>query len=261
MFKNNFWNSTIIYSLGFLFLRAVSFLLLPMYTNILNPADLGKVFIFITFLGFMNAIYAFGMDSALLKYYDSEKNILSTSLISIGIFAIPISLLLYLNSNSISFFLFNNSLNTTSWIFNNNIWILFAIAILFLDVISSRLITLVRILNLPWYYLTVATLNIVFSIILNLYFLHLKSPAMKFDGVILAMFCVSVIQCLALLPIGIKKIKTYQFNYRIFKKMFNFAWPFFPATLFFIIIEMSDRIMVEHFMMWDCMVLAIRLGL
>ena len=94
MFKNNFWNSTIIYSLGFLFLRAVSFLLLPMYTNILNPADLGKVFIFITFLGFMNAIYAFGMDSALLKYYDSEKNILSTSLISIGIFAIPISLLL-----------------------------------------------------------------------------------------------------------------------------------------------------------------------
>ena len=71
MFKNNFWNSTIIYGFGFLFLRSVSFLLLPMYTNILNPADLGKVFIFITFLGFMNAVYAFGMDSALLKYYDN----------------------------------------------------------------------------------------------------------------------------------------------------------------------------------------------
>ena len=248
MFKNNFWNSTIIYGFGFLFLRAISFLLLPLYTNILTPEDLGQVFLFITFLAFMNAIYAFGMDSALLKYYDSEKNILSTSLISIGIFAIPISLLIYLNSNFIYLFLFNNSLNDQSWVFNNNLWVLFTIAILFLDVISSRLITLVRILNIPWYYLTVATLNIVFSIGLNLYFLHFRLPSMKFDGVILAMFYVAVIQCLALLPIGIKKIKVYQFNYSLFKKMINFAWPFFPATLFFIIIEMSDRIMIEHFL-------------
>ena len=248
MFKNNFWNSTIIYSFGFLFLRAISFLLLPLYTNILAPEDLGRVFIFITFLAFMNAIYAFGMDTALLKYYDSEKNILSTSLISIGIFAIPISLLIYLNSNFISSFLFNNSLNDQSWIFNNNLWALFAIAILFLDVISSRLITLVRILNIPWYYLAVATLNIIFSIGLNLYFLHFRLPSMKFDGVILAMFYVAVIQCLALLPVGIKKIKSYRFNYSLFKKMITFAWPFFPATLFFIIIEMSDRIMIERFL-------------
>ena len=248
MFKNTFWSSTIVYSLGFLFLRAISFLLLPLYTNILNPVDLGQVFIFITFLGFMNAIYAFGMDSALLKYYDSEKNILSTSLISIGIFAIPVSLIIYLNSHFISLFLFNNSLNAESWMFNNNIWILFAIAILFLDVVSSRLITLVRILNLPWYYLTVATINIVSSISLTLYFLHFRMPTMKFDGVILAMLCVAVIQCLALLPVGIKKIKRYQFNYSMFRKMFSFAWPFFPATLFFIIIEMSDRIMIERFL-------------
>ena len=242
MFKNNFWNSTIIYGFGFLFLRAISFLLLPLYTNILTPEDLGQVFLFITFLAFMNAIYAFGMDSALLKYYNSEKNILSTSLISIGIFAIPISLLIYLNSNFISLFLFNNSLNDQSWVFNNNLWVLFTIAILFLDVISSRLITLVRILNIPWYYLIVATLNIVFSIGLNLYFLHFRLPSMKFDGVILAMFYVAVIQCLALLPIGIKKIKTYQFNYSLFKKMINFAWPFFPATIFFIIIEFLNPI-------------------
>ena len=28
--------------------------------------------------------------------------------------------------------------------------------------------------------------------------------------------------------------------------MFKFAWPFFPATIFFIIIELVDRIMIEN---------------
>ena len=123
MFKNTFWSSTLIYAVGFLFLRSVSFLLLPLYTNILTPHDLGAVFIFIVFLAFMNAWYSFGMDSSLLKYYNTYQDSLSTSLIGILVFAIPISLLIYVNAQYLSVFLFNNTINNASWLFENNLWV------------------------------------------------------------------------------------------------------------------------------------------
>ena len=108
MNRNNFWNSTIIFGFGFLLTRAVSFLLLPIHTNIVNPNTMGYVFIFITFLAFMNAFYSFGMDSALLKYFNKNDKILFTSLISTLIFSIPISLLLYLSSDYLQYILFKN---------------------------------------------------------------------------------------------------------------------------------------------------------
>ena len=245
MFKNNFWNSTLIFGLGFLFIRSISFLLLPIYTNILTPEEMGVIFIFITFLAFMNALYTFGMDSALLKYYQSESNILFTSFVSIFVFALPISLMIYINGHYLEAILFQDILSTDSFILKNGMWILFAIIILILDTVSSRAMTLIRILNMPKYYLIIAMLNIFSSLILNIYFLYFVEPSWKLDGVILSMFIVSIIQCISLMPIVIKKLNSWQFNFLIFKKMLCFAWPFFPATIFFIIIELSDRIMIE----------------
>ena len=245
MFKNNFWNSTLIFGLGFVFIRAISFLLLPIYTNILSPAELGIIFIFITFLAFMNSIYTFGMDSALLKYYQPEGSTLFTSFISIFIFAIPISSIIFLSGNFIESFLFQNIISINSWIFKSGFWILAAIIILLLDSISSRAMTLIRIANMPWYYLMVALLNIASSLILNIYLLYFSSLGSKLDGVIFSILTVSIIQFISLMPILVKKFHTWQFDLLIFKKMLRFAWPFFPATIFFIIIELSDRIMIE----------------
>ena len=169
---------------------------------------MGIVFIFITFLAFMNALYTFGMDSALLKYYQSESNILFTSFVGIFIFALPISLIIYINGNYLETILFQNILSTDSWILKNEIWILFAIIILILDAVSSRAMTLIRILNMPRYYLIIAMLNIFSSLILNIYFLYFVEPSWKLDGVIVSMFIVSIIQCVSLMPIVIKKLNS-----------------------------------------------------
>ena len=246
MNQNNFWSSTIVFGCGFLFIRAVSFLLLPIHTNILDPNSLGYIFIFITFLAFMNALYSFGMDSALLKFYNKNNKILFTSIIGSFIFIIPISAVIYLTSDYIKLILFSQSLNISSTILNSNSWIFCSIVILACDVVSSRIMVLCRILNLPWYYLLVASINIVTSIGLNIYFLYFKNPAMQFDGVILAMLIVSIVQLLFLLPLFIIQTSYWQFKYKYFKQMFNFAWPFFPATIFFIIIELVDRVMIEN---------------
>ena len=212
MNQNNFWNSTIVFGCGFLFIRAVSFLLLPIHTNILDPNTLGYIFIFITFLAFMNAVYTFGMDSALLKFYNEDNKILFTSIIGSFIFIVPISAIIYLASDYIKLILFSQSFNISSTILNSNSWIICSIVILACDVISSRIMALCRMLNLPWYYLLVASINIVASIGLNIYFLYFKNPALQFDGVIIAMLIVSIVQLVFLLPLFITKTSYWQFG-------------------------------------------------
>ena len=83
MNKINFWNTTAIYTLGFLGLRALSFILLPLYTNLLTTYEAGILFIIYTILAFLNTIYNRGMDSALLKFFNetSESSIISTSIL------------------------------------------------------------------------------------------------------------------------------------------------------------------------------------
>jgi len=80
--SNKFWGQTAIYGLGYLLVRAVSFLLLPLYTNLLTPSETGFIFLFLTLLAFLNTFYNMGMDSALLKFYDKEKfNVVFSSFI------------------------------------------------------------------------------------------------------------------------------------------------------------------------------------
>ena len=54
---NNFFNLSIIYGVGFLFLRGISFLLLPIYTNLLSTFDAGIIFILYTILNLMEIVY------------------------------------------------------------------------------------------------------------------------------------------------------------------------------------------------------------
>ena len=115
MIYKNFWNLTVTYGIGVILLRGISFLLLPLYTNLLSPEDAGKTFIFLTFLAFMNAQFSIGMDSSLLKYYN-QKNSISTSLISLGFLIIPLFLIMYLMRDVLSLILFSDSLNS-QWIF------------------------------------------------------------------------------------------------------------------------------------------------
>ena len=84
---NNFLNTSLIYGLGFVFLRGISFILLPLYTNLLNTFDAGIIFIVYAILAFLNPFFAFGMDSALMKFFNSssytKNQVVSSSLICV----------------------------------------------------------------------------------------------------------------------------------------------------------------------------------
>ena len=236
---SNFFNISIIYGVGFFLLRSISFLLLPLYTNLLNTNDAGIVFIVYTVLAFLNPVYAFGMDSALLKFYNSsqhsQRSVVSSSLFATICSSSLLSILLLSLSNWFSFFL------------NANYNGLFFIAlILFFDSISARLLVLLRLQERPYYYLLIGLVNIVSSIGFNLLFL--KYFSFGSFGALYALTFSAFVQFIFLAPPLIKNIKISQLNYLLIQKMFWFGIPFLPATILFIITGISDRWLIKFFL-------------
>tara|TARA_B110000438_G_C15809768_1_gene649095 strand:+ start:935 stop:2335 length:1401 start_codon:yes stop_codon:yes gene_type:complete len=237
--KNKFLNDSIIYGLGFVFLRGMSFLLLPIYTNLLSTYDAGIVFIIYTILAFLNPVFSFGMDSALFKFFNSKifsKNeVISSSLIA-----------LFISSTILSSIIITISLLQKK-IFNVDYNVLLLISIiLFFDSFSSRILIIIRLLEKPWYYLSIGLTNILSSLALNIYFidyLHLRDK-----GVVYALLLTSFIQFLISIPIILKNINFYKFKTPLVKKMFLFGIPFFPAAILFIITGMIDRFFINHYL-------------
>ena len=63
------------YGAGHILTRLITFLLLPVFTNILTPFEYGIISLVYTFIGFWVVILHFGLDAALLKYYKSENTL------------------------------------------------------------------------------------------------------------------------------------------------------------------------------------------
>ena len=161
---SSFWKTTFLYGLGFIGLRILSFLLVPLYTQLLSPSDVGIIFIVYTILAFLNTLYSRGMDAALFKFYNKEnsKTIISTSMVYSlkhgAVLSVAILLIYFLLD------IVNNDQFTVIVVFG-------LISVLFFDMISSRCMSILRLQNKPIYYLSACFANIILSLGLNIYFI------------------------------------------------------------------------------------------
>ena len=193
-----FWKTTFIYGLGFLGLRMISFLLLPLYTHLLSPSDTGVVFIVYTVLAFLNTVYSRGMDSALIKFYDNSKqpSIISTSILySIKHASVLCALLLMIIWVCSLWGLINLSVFS-------NIIILGLLLVLFFDMLSSRCMTVLRLQERPFYYLFASFTSVVSNLLLNIYLI--KYLNMGLQGALWAIIVASIIQIIILVTPGFK---------------------------------------------------------
>ena len=64
----SFGKQALIYGTGNVLARLVTFLLLPLLTNVLSVEEYGMVALIYVFLGFMNIVYHYGIDSAFMRF-------------------------------------------------------------------------------------------------------------------------------------------------------------------------------------------------
>lgn len=237
---SNFFNLSIIYGLGFLFLRGISFLLLPIYTNLLSAEDAGVIFLLYTILAFLHPVFAGGLDSALFKFYNSKlfskEKVISTSLFFLFITSCLLSLMLIgVSTTSI--------INLIDVHYN---WILLLSIILLFDAISARSLVILRLKEKAWYYLLVGFINIVSSLIFNLLFISYYNLSNL--GAVYALMATSAIQVVTLIPLISSQINIREVDMKLYKKMLFFGLPFLPATILFITIGMIDRFFIESYL-------------
>ena len=108
---------TAVYGFGNILNRAITFLLLPLYTNILSTADYGVLNLIYPFLGLMNVVFMYGMDSAFMRFFITEKDekrrleIFSTVYISILVTTTVFTGLLYLVEPTLAHAILGNDNN------------------------------------------------------------------------------------------------------------------------------------------------------
>ena len=232
----NFWKTTTIYGVGFIALRAISFLLLPLYTNLLSNTEAGWVFIIYTLLALLNVFYTHGMNAALLKFFHSsnKQEIVTTSTIYAIISSIALSLFL--------FTVYSIYAKTAGE--NHHLIVIFMLIIASLDMLSAKNNIILRLLERPLYYLFICLVNVLLSIGLNIYFIQICNQGIM--GAIHSLLIVAIIQFLLLTPIMWSFIRITLFNYRLLLQMLTVGMSFFPAAVFFVFIELSDRWMLGY---------------
>ena len=231
---------SLIYGAGHVAARGVTFLLLPIYTNIFSLEDYGIISLIYTFLGFMNVVLHYGLDASLLKHYmpaDSEerKTILSNAYGSFLITTILFSLLLIIFRNNVSGLLFGINLPNIT---------LLVVGILFFDVLWSIHVLILRAEERPVYFSIISFLNVLSTLALNILFVIYFELGIY--GVLLSNLITSGVIFLITFPIILKRSSIKLLSLKYWKKMMKFGVPFLPAGIFSMILELSDRYILRY---------------
>src|SRR3989304_7725967 len=108
-------NSVAWYGMGNLFIRSVSFILLPLYSNLISTAEFGNYALLMSVYTIASVIYQLGMHGSLNKFYieakteERKKLIFSSIINSILLFGIVVTIFLSLFSDWLSVLIFETS--------------------------------------------------------------------------------------------------------------------------------------------------------
>jgi O-antigen/teichoic acid export membrane protein len=229
-----FGRESLIYGIGYISIRAVSFLLLPFFTNIFTKEEFGVYALIFTFIAFLQVFYSYGLDSALLKYYvkkGEDKEAICTSVfVSLTVSALIISAFLWVFSDTISQFLLRGAYSN---------YIKISSLILFFDAFTFRIMIIIRANNQFYRYLFITMLNIIITVCANLIFVSKYNMGVL--GSLYGTFIASFITLTFVSPSLFQSINIKKYSFIKLKMLLRFALPIFPAIILKIVMDMSDR--------------------
>ena len=230
---------TLIYGFGHVLARLITFLLLPLYTHTFTKEAYGAIALAYAFMGFAIILYRYGMDTALMKFSiqkeDEEKTkYISVIIITQIITSIIFSLILYSLRESISIYVIG---------VNRPDWMTLIIIILFLDSFWNLPMLILRSEEKALPFISFSLINVTATMILNIYFVVYCNDGA--EGVFKANIFASGLVSFISIPIIFRLTRLKFFDRKILFKILKFAIPFLPAGFFTMIMELSDRYIIE----------------
>jgi O-antigen/teichoic acid export membrane protein len=253
LYKNLF-KQTLIYGLATVLPRIISFLLNPLYVYYLkDKSQMGDVTIIFAYLVFFNVVLSYGMETAFFRFFNAEndkKKVISTSTISLFWTSISFLVLALVFRKNLS-----------SWSSIPVEYVTYTIWILTLDALAIIPFSKLRAESKPIKYAIIKIGNVLINLSFTIFFLAIlpklanSNPNGFFNTifykdfqigyVFIATLLGSLFTFLAVLPnyINIK----WKFDFILWKKMINYAFPVLIAGICFAINEHFDKILLEWF--------------
>lgn len=233
---------TIIYGMGDVIIKAIAFLLIPLYTRHLTTADYGELSLLQAIEVALPIILSFGFNSAILKVfhdYESQtarKEIVSTALIFIFITALPICLLLI---NSAAFFaqLIGFKAPDAATLYLQLIFVS-----VFFNLFRLISLSVLRAYEQGILYSVINIVHFTLLVLLNVY--HVAILEMKIGGIIRSSVITSFIIFLVVAIVIFRKIK-FSFSRQKLKELFNFGLPLIPGGLAMWTLALADRYLLK----------------
>ena len=230
----------------------LSFILVPIYTDVMAPGLYGEVSVIFAWFAIFNVLLAYGMETAFFRFYhhatDKEK-VVSTSLISILISTLLFFSIALLLQNQLSQFTDIDSK-----------YINYTIYILALDALVIIPFSWLRANEKPMYYALIKIANISTNLGLNIFFLlslpklaendpdsiftSIYKPDFQISYIFISNLIASGITLLLMLKLYLKT--SYAFDKQVWRKMMKYALPVLVAGIAFTINEVFDKILLQR---------------
>ena len=232
--------NTLIYGLGHILARLVTFLLLPLYTNTFTPDQYGIISLAYVIMGFMSVVMHYGLDAVLMKRYIEsdfkEKTVyFSSAWVSFFITSISFGVII----SFLRKFLAPILLGT-----NDDRLILLVGWIIALDVMWSVPQLIFRAEEKSFIYIIFSLTNVIGSLILNI--LLVVHYEMGIYGVLLSNFIISSILFIITIPFVYNRINFSKASLAVWRTMMKFGLPFLPSGIFAMMMELADRYILKQ---------------
>ncbi len=243
------FKQTFIYGLATVLPRMLTFLLTPLYTEVMAVGVYGKVSIIFSWFAIFNVILAYGMETAFFRFFnkeDQKDKVVGTAALSIIFTSLAIFVLAFLSKNQIA---------EVTDIEPQHIS--FVIWILLLDALVIIPFAWLRAKAKPVKYAIIKIANVTINIGLNLFFFlfltglakngdffeTIYKPDFEINYVLIANVVASAVTLFLMLSFY-TKIK-YVFDTKLWQQMLRYALPVLIAGLAYTTIETFNRILLD----------------
>ncbi len=254
-------SDTAIYGLPSILGRFLNYLLVPLYTRNLVPAEYGVVTEMYAYVAFLGVLLTYGMETAFFRFYNSEENkqkvfstamasLLATSFIFIGLIFLlkwPLANFLGMHSNPEMIDRYADYL----------LWFVFIISI---DAVTAVPFARLRALNRPIKFAIIKLLGIFANVSLNLFFIlgipfmlqhHIAEEFVQSISQFNLVRCIFIINLFSsavtlvlLIPESVFSLKDA--DKALLRRMLVYGLPILVMGLAGMVNETFDRIMLKY---------------
>ena|ERR1035437_435287 len=242
MNKTSLSSSVIWYSVGNIFVRSVGFLLLPLYSNLINAVDFGNYSLLMSVYAIILVVYQLGMFQAMNKFFIEESSVVRRKLIfssilnSIVIIGVFLTLLFSVFSSELSYIIFS--------IYNFSSLLTLVFISIFFETINAYILFLLKTMELAKKAVSYTVFGAVLNLVLNILFVYYLR--LSVTGIIYSQLISVFILCVALSNL-IKENYVFRIDKEIIKTVIRFSLPLLFASLFIAGSNVADRFILNIF--------------